>query len=394
MFRHLSQTVVKSERPTSLHAVHSLDNRLGGGVHAVLNIAKYLARAGAGVSVMATHQDGDELDYLKTSYPEVPHRVFPRSFPARFANSKEFCRGFEAAAAGVDVVEIHQVFSFIPVKAAQICRRLKKPYFFRPHGSLDPFDLQKRRTLKRWLGPIFFRPILEHCAGVLCTTRLEAERLETYGARPRVEIAPLPVPPAAGDAGDPVAFRRRHGIPEDAVVVLFLSRIDYKKGLEFLIPALASLKKSEPKLWFVLAGTGSSEFLASVQEWMGQAGIGKWTAVTGFLSGADKQSAYLAADVFALPSLNENFGMVLVEAMRAGLPLLVSEEVYIQREIRDAGAGLVCQTSATSCEAVLRELLFHSDRRMMGAKAKALSEGTFSAEAATQRTLELYRSVV
>lgn len=376
--------------PSSIHAVHSLDNRLGGGVHAVLNIAKYLSRAGAPVSVMATRQAGDELDYLGTSYPEVPHRVLPRSFPARLANSRAFCEAFETAVAGVDVVEIHQVFSLIPVRAAAICRRLRKPYFFRPHGSLDPFDLQKHARLKRLLGPIVFRPILDHCSAVLCTSKLEAERLERYGAHPRIEVVPLPVPPASGEPGDPVAFRRRHGIPAEAVVVLFLSRIDYKKGLEFLIPALASAKALEPRLWFVLAGTGEPEFLAGIQGRIQKAGIAPWTVMPGFLTGAEKQSAYLAADVFALPSRNENFGMVLVEAMRAGLPLLVSDEVYIQREIVDAGAGVACRTSGESCKAVLCDLLARQDRRAMGARSRALGEGTFSAEAATQRLLGLY----
>jgi glycosyltransferase involved in cell wall biosynthesis len=267
-----------------------------------------------------------------------------------------------------------------------------KPYFVRSHGSLDPFDLKKRALLKRILGPLFVRPLLARSAGVICTTELEAERLVTYGAKPRrwVVSLPVPFPDVSGAAG--VGFRREFGIPEDAQVVLFLSRVDYKKGLEFLIPALGVLKKRFPKLWFVLAGTGRADYVAETRGMIDRMGLRPWTTETGFISGKAKEGAFNAANLLALPSLNENFGIVLVEAMAAGLPLLISDQVYIHKEVTSGQAGWVCETSVTSCQEHLEVALLDAEGlRRRGANAQALAHRHFGVAAATEGLVSIYQ---
>lgn len=377
-------------RISSLHCLSSYDNKLGGSIHAALNVCKYLAQAEQPVEAVAPFGEGDEVQYLSESYPEVKcHRV-ARSFPQRFSNSSEIVPWLRANLQRFQVVEIHGVWTFATLQVARVCHEVGKPYFIRPHGSLDPFDLQKHSLLKRVLGPIYVRWLLRNAAGVICTASLEKERLVAYGAKPLCFAMPLPVP-LTNSIGRRQAFREKHRIPENAQVVLFLSRVDYKKGLDFLIPALRNLKSEFPALWFVLVGTGTSGFLSQVHDWLAKHNIRSFTSEVGFLSGQDKLDAFAAADVFALPSLNENFGIVNIEAMHAGLPLLISDEVYICREIEQARAGLVCRPTIESVTDRLREMLGGTiDLKQMGERGIELVQRRYRPEAATEALLALY----
>ena len=378
----------------TLHTVFSLHNKLGGAVHATVGICQYLAQAGQPAAVAATIGPGDELDYLQQTYPAVRTHTFERSFPVRRWNSAAFRRWVPGALANYDLVEIHSIFAGITWHAARACQRARMPYFVRPHGSLDPFDLQKRAGLKKLLGPLFVRPVLAGAQAVLLASPMEAKRLVTYGAKVRRLVVPLPVVLPV-DPGDGSAFRRRHRIPEDAVVVLFMSRVVCNKGLDFLIPALGRLQQAFPKLWFVLAGAGEAAFTVRVRGWLAEHGLTERTSEVGFISGGDKQDALAAADLFALPSMKENFGIVLIEAMHAGLPLLISDEVYIHEEIRAAGAGLVCRPETGSVTETLRRLLRSvEERAAMGARGRELVQHRYRPEAATELLVRTYRDTL
>jgi glycosyltransferase involved in cell wall biosynthesis len=375
---------------SSLHCLFSYDNKLGGSVHAALNVCKYLARGGHPVEMVAPFGRRDDVQYLGNDYSGLSCHMVARSFPQRYSNSHALGIWLRANLHRFQVVEIHGVWVLSTLEAARICRELNKPYFIRPHGSLDPFDLQKHVLVKRFLGPIYVRWLLRNSAAVICTSTLEAERLVTYGANPRQFTLPLPVPLADAE-GARQSFRLKHQIPLDARVVLFLSRVDYKKGLDFLIPALGRLKSEYPDLWLVLAGTGAPDFLSLVRRWLDKHKVRAYTREVGFLSGQDKQDAFAAADVFALPSLNENFGIVNIEAMHAGLPLLVSDQVYICREIEQAGAGIVCRPDVPSVTARLREMLGGAvDLKKMGIRGRALVQQRYRPEAATATLVGVY----
>jgi glycosyltransferase involved in cell wall biosynthesis len=382
----------------SLHIVFGLDNNLGGVPHTAVSVARYLTEAGHPAEVLTTHEPADDVGYLAREYGNVKVHLLPRTFPKRFWNSAAIVPWMEANLHRYDIVEIHAVWSPLYMRAARCCERHGKPYLLRPQSSLDPFDLRKHAVAKRLLGPRFIRPMLAGAAGLIFSARMEAERVITYGVTRKPYFIPLAVTkvPAGLARIDREAFRQRHGIPADAAVVVFLSRIDPKKGLEFLVPSLAELRREFPRLHFLLIGSGESAYVREIRELVAAHGLRDCTTETGFLSGADKLSALAAADVFALPSHNENFGMVIIEAMREGLPVVISDEVYIHHEIAEGGAGLVCQPSTATCRDALRRLLqaTPTDRAAMGARGRALAESAFSPEAATRRQLEVYRDVL
>ncbi len=386
--------LLSSNKFSSLHTLHSLDNRLGGAVHAGLNVCKHLVESGQAVLVVATRGPQDDLEYLRSSYHAVPCQFMRRRAPARWYNGENLLGRLTSEIPRFDLVELHAVFSFVTIRAAQACRRLGKPYLLRPHGSLDPFDLSKRGTLKRLLGPVFLRPVLAGCAGVMCTSQREADLIETYGANPRRFVVPLPVPRLHCEPNAGAEFRSKHGIPSNAFVVLFLSRIDYKKGLEFLLPALAAARRSHRDLWFVLAGSGEKGFVEDIRQRIEVLGLSGITREVGFVSGSEKAAAFQACDLFALPSLNENFGIVIVEAMQAGRPVLISDQVYINPEIVSNRAGVLCRPDPDDCTRVLMDVLSNrTEARRMGEQAATLSQAKFSPESATRQLLEVYSQI-
>ncbi len=378
-----------------LHTIHSLDNKLGGAVHAGLNVCKHLVAAGQPAEVFATRGPQDELIYLKGAYQKVPCHFVRRKAPTRWYNGDDLPGWLRAQLPRFDLVELHAVFSFVTIRTAQACRRLGKPYLLRPHGSLDPFDLSKRGSLKRLLGPIFLRPVLAGCAGVMCTSQREADLVETYGATPRKFVVPLPVPLLQCQANAGAEFRAKHGIPSGAFVVLFLSRIDYKKGLEFLLPALAAARRSHQDLWFVLAGGGERTFEEGIRQKIVGLGLSGITREVGFVSGSEKAAVFQASDLFALPSLNENFGIVIVEAMQTGKPVLISDQVYIHPEIISESAGVLCRPDPNDCTRALMEVLSNrAEARRMGERAANLAQARFSPESATRQLLNVYSEIL
>jgi glycosyltransferase involved in cell wall biosynthesis len=382
---------------SSLHIVNSLDRRLGGIVTAPLGVCEALNSAGACAEVLTSRAAGDELEYLTQSYGAVPINYVPRSFPARFWNARALDHWFFANHHKYRIIEIHGIFTLVSLRAARSCRRERRPYLIRSHGALDPFDLRKHAFGKKWIvGPLYVRWLIKHSRGVVCTAEMEAERLVTYGADAPRFVVPLPVAPGQRpSAQEATEFRKKNRIPSDALVVLFMSRLHAKKGLDILIPALAALKREIPSIWFLLVGKGETRFEQVIDLLLLQHDMLPWTTRAGFLSGKGKQCALAASDVFALISRNENFCIAAVEALQAGLPVVISNEIAIYREVEAAGAGVVCRSDEIGARAALRQVLLNPEERSrLSARATTAAATLFSPEAATSRLLDVYQKVL
>lgn len=378
----------------TLHAAVSVDERMGGSTRAPLNVCKYLRDQHQDASIVATTAPDDELGYLDYEYPSVPIRLFPRRMPRHNFRSPSLRRWLRDHVADYDLVEIHGIFSFVPLYTAWACRRSGTPYLVRPHGQLTPQDLKKHVWAKRLYGRLVVRPMLRGAERVLLATRQESEQLETYSTSCSREIAPLPVDPLQG-TGQGSSFRTRHGIPVDAQVVLFLGRMDRAKGLQFIVPSLAALHARHPRLWFLLVGTGEPEDVAFIDSLLRDYGIIEWTTRTGFLSGIEKLSAFCASDIFVLPSLMENFGLVVVEAMQAGVPVLVSDQVFTHEIPVREGAGRSCHPDPESCRQTLDAMLTDEHGlQEMKRRAPEVAERYFSAAASTDYLLRIYAEVL
>jgi glycosyltransferase involved in cell wall biosynthesis len=177
--------------------------------------------------------------------------------------------------------------------------------------------------------------------------------------------------------------------------VLFLSRFDRKKGLELLLPAFARVRESFPGAVLVLAGSGDAELTGEVRLQARSLGISADVLWPGFLGDEDKRAAFEDADVFVLPSRSENFGIAVVEAMAAGCPVIVSDQVGIHGDIRTANAGLVVRCDAAElAEALGRMLGSRSERDLMGCNGKCLTQTRYSTGTVTSLLAAAYNAAL
>jgi glycosyltransferase involved in cell wall biosynthesis len=152
--------------------------------------------------------------------------------------------------------------------------------------------------------------------------------------------------------------------------VLFLGRLHPKKGLELLLPAFARLPGDA---LLVIAGPDSDGYRARLEALAAGLGVGHRLLFTGLLLGRDKWAALVDADLFVLPSYQENFGIAVVEALAAGTPVLISDQVNLHREVRGAEVGGVVPLDPEALATDLARWMGDANlRREAGAQGAAL----------------------
>jgi glycosyltransferase involved in cell wall biosynthesis len=185
-------------------------------------------------------------------------------------------------------------------------------------------------------------------------------------------------------------LRSQYPALAERVWILFLSRIDPKKGLDLLLPAFARLRALHPGTALIVAGDGDPGYVKSLRGLAAKLGVEADIVWTGFITGEEKRAALTDCDVFALPSYSENFGVAALDAMASGLPLVVSDQVAIHKEIAEAGAGLVVPCSEDAVlEALVATVRDAPLRFRLGRNAR-LAAQQFSVEKVVVRLLDLY----
>jgi glycosyltransferase involved in cell wall biosynthesis len=376
-----------------LHVVGNIDPDSGGSTSAAFHTSGYLRKHGVETVLAGTWHGPQAADYIKEQWPDLPVYGFSRRAPHHYWHSPDLRRWLQAEVQSFDLVVVNGLFKFPFVDAARAARRSHVPYLVQPHGSLDPWDLRKHRLLKLAYGTLVARRLLMHAAGVIVTSEREGGQLVTYGASCKVSVVPLPVT-GPTTAGDGARFRSSIGVPDTAPLVLFLSRVDPKKGLERLLQAVAKLRSSHPGLTLAIVGAAEDPgYEAKLRRLATDLGVNDSVVWAGLLVGEQKWDAFAGGDVFTLPSDYENFGIVVIEALLAETPVVISEGVYISDDLAAAGVAFLCGRDEDSLVARLDEVLTDSTGAAVVAKrGKQVVERNFSPKAATATAIAAYEA--
>ena len=264
------------------------------------------------------------------------------------------------------------------------------PYVVRPLGTLAAYGVRHRHPrLKRASLAWVEGPILRHAAFVHCTSQSELLEARALGIAFRGGVIPLGVEPSLESVR--VADRWPAGPRGTGRIVLYLSRIDPKKNLEGLLRAFAMVAPSRPDVTLRIAGDGPTAYVAGLKALASALSIADRVAWLGHVDGDAKRTALATADVFALPSLSENFGIAVVEAMLAGLPCILGHGVGIAAQAREAGACLVVAPEPDAIAAALAQSLDDdTGRRRMGERGRALAQREYSTATMAARLMDLY----
>jgi glycosyltransferase involved in cell wall biosynthesis len=270
-----------------------------------------------------------------------------------------------------DIVHTHSVWEEIIHQAARQARRAGKPYVMSPCGMLTTWSLRQGKWHKLLFLKLRLLRDLDHAAAIHFTTEGERDlTMAPLGIRAPATTLPLGVRLSEFEHLPPRGtFRSKYPVLGDRPMVMFLGRVHPGKGAEYLAPAMAQVKV--PGAMLVVAGPDSEGFRGVIERQIAKLGVQDRVLFTGMLTGSQRVEALVDADLFALPSDHENFGMSIVEALAAGLPVLVSERVQIYRElVRGGVAGVVSRKPEELAVELTRWLTDHELRRAAAAKAR------------------------
>ena len=382
---------------TVLHVIPSVGNLRGGPSIQVRALSRALSHTGVDTHIVTTDDNGRGQLAVALGVPLIEGGVTFHYFPRQtrfYTFSWPLAAWLEKHVHEFDLVHIHALFSFAALPAAFWAHRRGVPYIVRPLGTLNRWGMHNRRP---WLKQLSFRflerRILKNAALVHYTSEQERFEAEMLQITTRSEIIPNALPDS-DSADDVPAFRSLRPELGGRRFLLFFSRIDIKKGLDLLLPAFARVRQTYPDISLVIAGNGEADFVSRLKADAAKLGVGSDVLWTGFLAGSEKQAALADAEAFVLPSYSENFGIAVIEAMAAGTPVVVSDQVGIHREIAEAAAGLVVSCNIEELAHSMIRLLADADaRRMMGRNGQRLAKEKYSPEAVTRRLIEVYNGV-
>jgi glycosyltransferase involved in cell wall biosynthesis len=376
-----------------LHLISSLNPAGGGPVEVLKQFALSCANAGYTLEVVCL--DKPSAVWLA----DFPAKVYPlgqRSI-AKYGYSSLLYDWLRQNASKYDAVVVHGLWQYHGLAAWRALSGTKTPYFVFTHGMLDPW-FKRQYPLKHlkkqfywWLAE--YR-VLRDAQAVLFTCeeerRLASQSFMPYQAREIVVNFGTAAPPDEPEVQLAAFYQRRPELNNKRLAV-FLSRIHPKKGCDLLIRAFADSAKINPSLHLVMVGPDQVGWQKELMQLAQDCGIQERITWTGMLTGAEKWGVLRAAEVFVLPSHQENFGIAVAEAMAVGTPVLISDKVNIWREIADSRSGFVASDTLEGTESLLRQWLAADAATLaeMGENAKRCFFERFLIEKAAQNLISV-----
>ena len=267
--------------------------------------------------------------------------VFPVHAPRFWETCLPLGRALRADAGKFDLMHLHSLYMYHDRAGAAAARRAGIPYIVRPHGTLDPYIFKRRRTRKAIFEWWFQNRVLEQAAALHYTTEDEWRLAAPVSRNPHGFVVPNGLDTDEfADLPEKGAFRAKHPEIGNRPIVLFLGRLNFKKGLDLLAPAFGQVLAAGHDAHLVIAGP-DDDMAEKTRGWLAAAGALDRTTFTGMITGDDKLAALVDASMFVLPSYSENFGIAVAEAMACSLPVVISDAVNIWPEVESAAAGLV-----------------------------------------------------
>lgn len=349
-----------------LHIVGSINPAAGGPTEAIRMIIHYRP---AGYEAEVATLDPPNAPFLN----DFPFEIHALGTPSGSWYAPKLLPWLNANRDRFDGVIVHGLWEFTGL-AALIAFGGRKPYFVFTHGMLDPYfkrryPLKHVKKLVYWLLVQYW--VLRSATQVMFTTETERDlatksfwpwrwnaTVVSYGADPHLSpIDPLTV----------AFYQRCPGVPTQesgARILLFMARIDPKKGCDLLLHAFATVAKAHPELHLVMAGPDPKNLRPELEAVATGAGVADRVHWPGMLRGDAKWGAFAACEAFVLPSHQENFGIAVAEALACRRPVLISDQVNIAPEIASDGCGLVePDTVAGTTRLLQRWLALSPDQR-------------------------------
>ena len=384
-----------------LHVIPSVASVRGGPSLAVIEMVKALRDQGIEAEIATTNDNGPNLLDVPigqcSDYQQVPVWFFPRFSPSfyalrEFAFSSQLTTWLWQVIHQYDLLHVHAIFSYSSTAAMAIARLKQVPYIVRPLGQLCEWSLQQSARKKQIYLRLIEQANLNQSQALHLTSDQEQQEVSRLSLNTRSFVLPhgTAQPPTIADARQ--LLRQHLNVPTDEPIILFLSRLHPKKGLDFLIPALG--KVTNYRFTFVIAGSGSREYESEVESLLVSHGIRHRTHMTGFVKGEIKNILMQGADLFTLTSYSENFGVAVLEALAVGLPVLVTRSVALADLVEQQHLGYVAELDVGAIASVIQQALEHpQSAKSMGECARQLVSQSYTWDKVASNLIDIYTKI-
>jgi glycosyltransferase involved in cell wall biosynthesis len=327
-----------------LHVTPYMHASAGGPPVVVENFITATNRLGHGSEIVSTFAfcKGDD-SILRKRLEGLAPTTFLTGFETVPVVSRTGADKVGALVRRANIVHVHTLWSPLNVAIRYACRRHNKPYVLMPHGMLDPYSLSVK-ALKKSVYMKFFESRNMARAQRMIYTTSEEERLAALaGLRlPRGEIVPLGAQPSSTSTDElRLQFLKSYPQAEGKRRLLFLGRLHHKKGLDRILQALQRVRQTIPNLLLIVAGTGEPKYQENLRQLVSSLALDNQVLFIGHVDGDQKWASFAAAELFLLPSRQENFALTVAEAMQMGVPVVITDKVNTWPYVEEAGAGLV-----------------------------------------------------
>lgn len=363
----------------TLNMLPSISRLAGGLAPAVLESMAVQRGLGVETRIATLHDPFTDADASSYGVPYAAVKGYPP-----IGISPELKRLVFSQSPRPEILHIHGMWTYCDYLALQAHKRLGIPLVCTPHGMLRRWAFYHRRWKKQPIWWLWEQQKHARAAAVVATSAVEAQEMRDLGLRMPIALIPhglhLPDPTLPKPANTPR-------------IALFLSRIHPVKGLPLLIAAAAKVR---PTGWqFVIAGPGEDGHLEEIQAQVRAAGLEDLFTLPGPVYGAAKWDAYRQADLFVLPTLSENFGIVIAEALACETPVLTTTGAPWQ-ELTTHRCGWWVDANVDAIAGALTEALSQPTEalRAMGQRGRALVQSQYTWEQSTSRLIELYEWIL
>lgn len=319
----------------------------GGPTVSVSQLCETLVKINHTVEVLTTTANGNAELNVPVSAPQQVQGVSVRYCrrwtgdhghfsPTLLIHLWKNCRKF-------DLIHIHSWWNWVAMLSVGICRIRHIRPVVSPRGMLSPYTMRSplKSMFHRLLGGLLLRGVVLHAT----SAQEQQELAKLVPEAPTIclpNLVPLPAVPQYITEQDKECFK-----------ILFLSRIDPKKRLELLFQALACL---QVPYRLTIAGAGEPDYVESLHSMAQNLGISAHIEWVGWMEAEKKHELLATADVFVLPSHNENFANAALEALAMGTPVLLTDTVGLSEYVQQTGFGRVCRATAEVIAADLADL--------------------------------------
>ena len=385
-----------------LHIGLSLSPRCGGPSVAVTEMTRHQVLKGLDVTVYSTNMDYPSgiLD-VPINAPVMNHGVRHHYFTVQFTPllvSLPMAIELRKTIRNYDLLHIHALYRFPTTYAASLCRKYNIPYIVEPHGSLDPY-LHKQSAYSVWAKrayeKMFDLPNLNAASTIRYSSSEEMAKCDFLDLRAPGVVVPHGLDwnrfkrlPSKG------GLRKRLGL-NDEPLILFLGRINFKKGLDLLVQAFYEVVEVLDDAVLVIVGPDNNGYAKVVRKWIAARGLSDKVYWQEMLYDDEVLEAYVDADVFVLPSYTENFGLAVVEAMACALPVVISDQVNISSDVSQSAAGMVVRLNGQEIARTIITVL--EDKNLatrMGHAGRKLAQDMYAYDHIIDKLTEVYKTII